>query len=45
MSSLNQNEKNYDNKERNRSFGNSRINLNEIKLIQRTFANNTHEVL
>ena len=45
MSSLNQNENNYDNKDRNKSFGNNRINLNEIKLIQRTYANNTHEVL
>ena len=41
MSSFNQNENNYDNK----AIENNRPNQNEIKLIQRTFANNTHEVL
>ena len=45
MSSLNQNEKSFDNKDKNITIGNSRINLNEIKLIRRTLANNTHEVL
>ena len=44
MSSLNQNEKIIDNKDKNKIFGNNRLNLNEIKLIQRTFENNTHEV-
>jgi len=47
MSSLNQNEKNYDSKDKNKNktIINSNINPNEIKLIQRTLRNNTHEVL
>ena len=44
MSSLNQNEKKNDNKDKNKIFGNNRLNLYEIKLIQRTLENNTHEV-
>ena len=44
MSSLNQNEKNFNNKDKNKIFGNNKLNLNEIKLIQRTLENNTHEV-
>ena len=43
MSSSNQNEKKYDNK--NITSGNNKLNINEIKLIQRTIVNNTHEVL
>ena len=43
MSSSNQNEKKYDNK--NIANGNNKLNINEIKLIQRTIVNNTHEVL
>ena len=45
MSSLNKNEKKYNNKDKNITNVNGKINLNEIKLIQRTIINNTHEVL
>ena len=45
MSSLKQDEKNYDSKDKNKTIVNSNINPNEIKLIQRTLRNNTHEVL
>ena len=43
MSSSNQNEKKYE--PINITIGNSNFNINEIKLIQRTIVNNTHEVL
>jgi cation-transporting ATPase 13A3/4/5 len=45
MSSLNKNEKKCDNNDKNIIIVNVRHNLNEIKLIQRTIVNNTHEVL
>ena len=45
MSSFDQNEENFDLREKADLSENNQLNINRIKIIKRTLDNNTHEVL